>query len=98
MQPFKLGDRISVSYSSPAVANSVSRSAWFEGVCEKVDLRYSPLWPPNCCIEAVLAFSPLCIIQNYSAVEHMPVSASALFWVHMMDPALSRGPTPGTQL
>lgn len=40
VQPFKLGDRISVSYTSPAAASSASRSAWFEGTCEKVDLRY----------------------------------------------------------
>ena len=39
VQPFKLGDHISVSYTSPAAANSASRSAWFEGTCEKVDLR-----------------------------------------------------------
>ena len=40
VQPFKLGDHISVSYTSPAAASSASRSAWFEGTCEKVDLRY----------------------------------------------------------
>lgn len=39
VQPFRLGDRISVSYSTPAAANSANRSAWFEGTCEKVDLR-----------------------------------------------------------
>lgn len=36
VQPFKLGDRVAVSYSTPSAGN---RTAWFEGVCEKVDLR-----------------------------------------------------------
>ena len=36
VQPFKLGDRVAVSYSTPAAG---MRSAWFEGTCEKVDLR-----------------------------------------------------------
>ena len=39
VQPFKLGDRVAVSYSSPAAAGTPNRSAWFEGTCEKVDLR-----------------------------------------------------------
>ncbi|CAK0734393.1 hypothetical protein CVIRNUC_000425 [Coccomyxa viridis] len=38
VQPFKLGDRVAVSYSTPA---SGGRAPWFEGVCEKVDLRYT---------------------------------------------------------
>ncbi|BDA40743.1 probable miniconductance mechanosensitive channel MscM at C-terminar half [Coccomyxa sp. Obi] len=38
VQPFKLGDRVAVSYSTPSVGN---RTAWFEGTCEKVDLRYT---------------------------------------------------------
>ncbi len=40
-QPFKLGDRVSVSYSAstPGVSSGIS-GGWFEGVCEKVDLRY----------------------------------------------------------
>ena len=37
VQPFKLGDRVAVSYSTPAAAGG--RAAWFEGTCEKVDLR-----------------------------------------------------------
>ena len=39
VQPFKLGDRVAVSYSTPA---SGGRAPWFEGVCEKVDLRCMP--------------------------------------------------------
>ena len=39
VQPFKLGDRVAVSYSTPA---SGGRAPWFEGVCEKVDLRCVP--------------------------------------------------------
>ena len=38
VQPFKLGDRVAVSYSTPA---SGGRAPWFEGICEKVDLRYA---------------------------------------------------------
>ncbi|CAL5225595.1 g8443 [Coccomyxa viridis] len=38
VQPFKLGDRVAVSYSTPA---SGGRAPWFEGICEKVDLRYT---------------------------------------------------------
>ena len=37
VQPFRLGDRVAVSYSTPAAAGG--RAAWFEGTCEKVDLR-----------------------------------------------------------
>ncbi|KAK9823272.1 hypothetical protein WJX72_001499 [[Myrmecia] bisecta] len=40
VQPFKLGDRVAVSYSSPAAAGMQS-AGWFEGTCEKVDLRYT---------------------------------------------------------
>lgn len=40
LQPFKLGDRVGVAYSSaaPSLAGG-AQGAWFEGVCEKVDLR-----------------------------------------------------------
>ena len=38
VQPFKLGDRVAVS--PPAGAPSPAAS-WFEGICEKVDLRCS---------------------------------------------------------
>jgi hypothetical protein len=40
VQPFKLGDRVGVAYSSaaPSLAGG-AYGAWFEGVCEKVDLR-----------------------------------------------------------
>ena len=40
VQPFKLGDRVSVSTSvSMSGAGAGPQGAWFEGVCEKVDLR-----------------------------------------------------------
>ena len=41
VQPFKLGDRVSVStsVSMPGVNGGPSGGGWFEGVCEKVDLR-----------------------------------------------------------
>ena len=40
LQPFKLGDRVGVAYSSAAPSLSGgAQGAWFEGVCEKVDLR-----------------------------------------------------------
>lgn len=40
VQPFKLGDRVAVSSSAPGAPGSMAGS-WFEGVCEKVDLRYT---------------------------------------------------------
>ena len=48
-QPFKLGDRVAVSSSAPMMGQmggygSGSMGAppgWFEGICEKVDLRYT---------------------------------------------------------
>lgn len=56
VQPFKLGDRVAVTMSSPVSSSSSAASslmgsgmimgpggAWFEGVCEKVDLRYTIL-------------------------------------------------------
>ncbi len=45
VQPFKLGDRVAVSYSTPA---SGGRAPWFEGICEKVDLRYAA--PLHCTV------------------------------------------------
>lgn len=39
VQPFKLGDRLSVSSAAPGVGGPAG--GWFEGVCEKVDLRYT---------------------------------------------------------
>ena len=66
LQPFKLGDRVSVSYSAstPGVSSGIS-GGWFEGVCEKVDLRYGRcqrpqqlsshgLWSANVAIGRVL--------------------------------------------
>lgn len=42
VQPFKLGDRLAVASSSPGVGMGMGGSGgWFEGVCEKVDLRYT---------------------------------------------------------
>jgi hypothetical protein len=44
VQPFKLGDRVGVAYSSAAPSLSGgAQGAWFEGVCEKVDLRYTTI-------------------------------------------------------
>ena len=39
VQPFRLGDRLSVASSAPGAA--AGPNGWFEGVCEKVDLRYT---------------------------------------------------------
>eukprot|EP00890_Picochlorum_soloecismus_P001845 jgi/Picsp_1/2661/NSC_00891-R1_mechanosensitive ion channel len=43
VQPFKLGDRVAVSSSAPTQGPGPlgAPSGWFEGVCEKVDLRYT---------------------------------------------------------
>lgn len=49
VQPFKLGDRIAVSSSAPGVGSGLygpmgsgmNAPGWFEGVCERVDLRYT---------------------------------------------------------
>eukprot|EP00887_Chlorella_sp_A99_P003315 scaffold26.g3315.t1 len=45
VQPFKLGDRVAVSFSQPQGPGlyGAGSSAWFEGVCEKVDLRYTSI-------------------------------------------------------
>lgn len=40
VQPFKLGDRLSVASSAPNVPGGGTGAGWFEGVIEKVDLRY----------------------------------------------------------
>ena len=47
VQPFKLGDRVAVSYSSPAVGGGPPNSAWFEGIAEKTDLRCPSLPNPH---------------------------------------------------
>ncbi len=39
VQPFKLGDRVAVTYATPLSAGGAQPSSWFEGTCEKVDLR-----------------------------------------------------------
>jgi hypothetical protein len=43
VQPFKLGDRLAVSSSAPGAGPPGVQGGfgWFEGVCEKVDLRYT---------------------------------------------------------
>ena len=43
VQPFKLGDRVAVSSSAPSQGPGPlgAPPGWFEGVCEKVDLRYT---------------------------------------------------------
>lgn len=43
VQPFKLGDRVAVSSSAPTHGPGPlgAPPGWFEGVCEKVDLRYT---------------------------------------------------------
>ena len=43
VQPFKLGDRVAVSSSAPSQGPGPMGAppGWFEGVCEKVDLRYT---------------------------------------------------------
>lgn len=43
VQPFKLGDRVAVSSSAPSQGPGAMGAppGWFEGVCEKVDLRYT---------------------------------------------------------
>ena len=38
LQPFKLGDRVAVPHSTAGMASG-GQGAWFEGICEKVDLR-----------------------------------------------------------
>lgn len=40
VQPFRVGDRVAVSSSAPGMQSSAPGS-WFEGVAEKVDLRYT---------------------------------------------------------
>lgn len=40
VQPFKLGDRLAVTSSLSGTVNP-SPGGWFEGVCERVDLRYT---------------------------------------------------------
>ena len=39
MQPFKLGDKVAVTYATPLSVGGAQPSSWFEGTCEKVDLR-----------------------------------------------------------
>lgn len=43
VQPFKLGDRVAVSSSAPSQGPGAMGAppGWFEGICEKVDLRYT---------------------------------------------------------
>lgn len=41
-QPFRMGDRVAVSFSSPGAPGAFT-SNWFEGVCEKIDLRYTSI-------------------------------------------------------
>ena len=55
VQPFKLGDRVAVSYSSPAVGGGPPNSAWFEGIAEKTDLRCDPLQVPTLLWQQLLA-------------------------------------------
>ncbi len=38
LQPIKMGDRVAVSFTTPGAPGAFT-SNWFEGVCEKIDLR-----------------------------------------------------------
>eukprot|EP00898_Chlorokybus_atmophyticus_P000219 jgi/Chlat1/1198/Chrsp115S00740 len=41
-EPFRSGDKITIATSAPGLTG-VGTSAWFQGVCESVDLRYTVL-------------------------------------------------------
>ncbi|KAL4423882.1 hypothetical protein ABPG75_001183 [Micractinium tetrahymenae] len=43
VQPFRLGDRVGVSLPAGSPGSFGAGGSWFEGVCEKVDLRYTSL-------------------------------------------------------
>jgi len=57
VQPFKLGDRVAVTYATPLSSGGAQPSSWFEGTCEKVDLRCAPppTQPPPAPARALLA-------------------------------------------
>ena len=42
VQPFKLGDKVAVTYATPLSVGAAQPSSWFEGTCEKLDLRCAP--------------------------------------------------------
>lgn len=44
---YRLGDRVGVTLPSGPPGGFGSGGAWFEGVCEKVDLRWVG-WLPSC--------------------------------------------------
>lgn len=67
VQPFKLGDRVAVSYSTPAAG---MRSAWFEGTCEKVDLRCAPPSTLGRVSPTNLLRTAICLSEEVGALSH----------------------------
>ena len=65
LQPFKLGDRVSVSYSAatPGVSSGIS-GGWFEGVCEKVDLRCGRI--ASCAVAVTFVCAPRPTSKHHS--------------------------------
>lgn len=45
----RLGDRVGVSLPAGSPGSFGAGGSWFEGVCEKVDLRCDPEWVPRGC-------------------------------------------------
>lgn len=44
----RLGDRVGVTLPAGSPASFGAGGAWFEGVCEKVDLRWADLYLSGC--------------------------------------------------
>ncbi|KAK9916727.1 hypothetical protein WJX75_006289 [Coccomyxa subellipsoidea] len=91
VQPFKLGDRVAVSYSTPSAGN---RTAWFEGVCEKVDLRYTivkngprRLFVPN----SAFLTREFMVVDDPSNKTKRDLGAEEEFGMHGPQPPLEPG-------
>lgn len=77
VQPFRIGDRVAVSTNAPGAAGGAplgpaSERSWFEGVCEKVDLRWGQAWLrlyKSSCFTATAALAPACLKWHSSSID-----------------------------
>ncbi|GAB4814912.1 hypothetical protein N2152v2_001958 [Parachlorella kessleri] len=72
-QPFKLGDRVAVSFSSPGAPGAFT-SNWFEGVCEKIDLRYTMIRQGS---RRLMVPNQHFLTREFMIVDDIPTAATA---------------------
>ncbi|KAL4434780.1 hypothetical protein ABPG77_005307 [Micractinium sp. CCAP 211/92] len=85
VQPFRLGDRVGVSLPAGSPGSFGAGGSWFEGVCEKVDLRYTSLRQGK---RRLMVPNSAFLQQPFMILEDAPVGSAP--------PEAGPGPASGT--